>query len=466
MEQVGEVQPLLRRPGRHDVQGRLDAPAHVERAALEVEPAGLDLREVEDVVDDGEERVPAGADDLGQVPLLGGQLGVEQELGHADDRVHRRADLVAHGGEEGALGLGGRLGLAAGTQQLADVVVDRVHPDLLAADEDRGGPHVDIHQRPVLAGPPGHEVRYSTHPGLPGDAHRLGVQLFRSSDEVVHVAPARLRLRVPEEPFRRRVPRGDPPLEIDRDDRRRAELQQRLEELLLPPHLRLAAAQRILRPLALGDVDQEALDVARRPVLVPLDHGLVPHPDRPSIASHQAVLERPARHPGGEDPREIGQDQLPVVGVQELGEEPGIGQPVLGGVAEQAFHLGADVDRRGDRDRLIDIRHEWELLDELSIAPLSLVLCPERGDVVVDDEVSGRPTLHRHQHREELDVHERAVLPATPRHGPEAPARDQLVVVADRLRPEVVSIRDEVVQVTPDRLRPRIAEQGLGGQVP
>ena len=47
--------------------------------------------------------------------LLGRQLGVEQQLGHADDAVHRRADLVAHVGQELALGpaggLGGLLGL-------------------------------------------------------------------------------------------------------------------------------------------------------------------------------------------------------------------------------------------------------------------------------------------------------------------------------------------------------------------
>ena len=35
--------------------------------------------------------------------LLGVQVGVEQECGHADDAVHRRADLVAHVGEELAL---------------------------------------------------------------------------------------------------------------------------------------------------------------------------------------------------------------------------------------------------------------------------------------------------------------------------------------------------------------------------
>ena len=43
------------------------------------------------------------------VVLLGVELRVEQQAAHADHRVHRRADLVAHRGEERALGLVGRL---------------------------------------------------------------------------------------------------------------------------------------------------------------------------------------------------------------------------------------------------------------------------------------------------------------------------------------------------------------------
>ena len=53
----------------------------------------------------------ASADDLTVlqvVPLLGVELGVERQFGHADDAVHRRADLVAHVGQEGAAGAVGR----------------------------------------------------------------------------------------------------------------------------------------------------------------------------------------------------------------------------------------------------------------------------------------------------------------------------------------------------------------------
>ena len=63
----------------------------------------------------------ASADDLtiSQVlALLGGEVGVEHELGHADDAVHRRADLVAHVGQELALRAVGRLGGLLGGSQL------------------------------------------------------------------------------------------------------------------------------------------------------------------------------------------------------------------------------------------------------------------------------------------------------------------------------------------------------------
>jgi hypothetical protein len=45
---------------------------------------------------------------------------VQQQAAHADHRVHRRADLVAHGRQEGALGL---VGGFLGGEQLPRVVL-------------------------------------------------------------------------------------------------------------------------------------------------------------------------------------------------------------------------------------------------------------------------------------------------------------------------------------------------------
>ncbi len=77
-----------------------DAVAHVHLDAVDFELAGFDLREVEDVVDDPEQRRGARADGLRELALRRLQRRVEQQLRHADHAVHRRADLVTHVGEE------------------------------------------------------------------------------------------------------------------------------------------------------------------------------------------------------------------------------------------------------------------------------------------------------------------------------------------------------------------------------
>ena len=68
--------------------------------------ARFDLREIEDVVDD---RRAAPGPDCAMVSTYSRcsavELRVEREVGHADDRVHRRADLVAHVGQEIGFGL-------------------------------------------------------------------------------------------------------------------------------------------------------------------------------------------------------------------------------------------------------------------------------------------------------------------------------------------------------------------------
>ena len=48
------------------------------------------------------------------------EVGLQRQVRHADDGVHRRADLVAHVGEESALGLVGRLGRGAGLLRLVE----------------------------------------------------------------------------------------------------------------------------------------------------------------------------------------------------------------------------------------------------------------------------------------------------------------------------------------------------------
>ena len=113
----GQLQVLLVGPQGERPHRVAQAIAQVERAGVEVELARLDLREVEDVVDHRQQRVGRRCDDLQVLALLGRELGVQDQLGHADDAVHRGADLVAHVGEELALGPAGRLGGLLGAAQ-------------------------------------------------------------------------------------------------------------------------------------------------------------------------------------------------------------------------------------------------------------------------------------------------------------------------------------------------------------
>ena len=94
---------------------------HVDPVRGEVEAAGLDARDVEDDVDQPQQLAPGFVD-------LAGELGhrapdglaglAQQRIGEADHGVERRAQLVAHGGEETRLRLVGRFRRFLGAPQL------------------------------------------------------------------------------------------------------------------------------------------------------------------------------------------------------------------------------------------------------------------------------------------------------------------------------------------------------------
>ena len=114
---AGQFQALGVGPLREGAQGVFHGHAEAERGDLEVELARLDLREVEDVVDHRQQGVGRRLDQAQVFALLGRELRVQHQLGHADDAVHRGPDLVAHVGQELALGPGGRLGGLLGLTQ-------------------------------------------------------------------------------------------------------------------------------------------------------------------------------------------------------------------------------------------------------------------------------------------------------------------------------------------------------------
>ena len=91
---------------------------------VQLETAGFDLREVEDVVDDRQQRLAGCVDRLGVVALLVIERRVEEQPAHPDDGVHRRPDLVAHRRQERALRLVRGVGVAPCLLQLDRPLVD------------------------------------------------------------------------------------------------------------------------------------------------------------------------------------------------------------------------------------------------------------------------------------------------------------------------------------------------------
>ena len=92
--------PLRRRQRVTSVKSLLRSVGRV----FDVEASGLDLRQVEHVVDQIEQLRAALGDGVDRVPLCRGQGGVAlQELCVAEHAVQRRAQLVAHVGQELAL---------------------------------------------------------------------------------------------------------------------------------------------------------------------------------------------------------------------------------------------------------------------------------------------------------------------------------------------------------------------------
>ena len=86
--------------GAHEQRCVVDHCPKIEVVDLDHHLSRFHLGEVEDVVDDREQRLGGGVDGGRVLALLGIELRVEQQRCHPDDAVHRRADLVAHVGEE------------------------------------------------------------------------------------------------------------------------------------------------------------------------------------------------------------------------------------------------------------------------------------------------------------------------------------------------------------------------------
>src|SRR5439155_9136756 len=173
-----DVEPLAEREGERDLMARrsladhrhavLECGAERERAALELHLAGLDLREVEDVVDEREE-MPARREDVLEIFLLAlvelAEHALEHDLAEPDDRVQRRPQLVRHVREELALVTAGDL---EGAALLLDLVEET---DVLDCDRRLVGEGLhDLHLA-FVERPDGHSAENEPAEGfaLPRD---------------------------------------------------------------------------------------------------------------------------------------------------------------------------------------------------------------------------------------------------------------------------------------------------------
>jgi hypothetical protein len=110
----GEGEALVVGAGRYDTHGVVEQTADPDLRQVGPDAAGFDLRHVEDVVDHVQQILAALVDVAAIFAVFIGAERTEHrrlhDLGEPDDGVERRAQLVAHIGEEFRLGLVGLLG--------------------------------------------------------------------------------------------------------------------------------------------------------------------------------------------------------------------------------------------------------------------------------------------------------------------------------------------------------------------
>ena len=152
-----QVEPARFRAFGEHVAYLLDQSSRVDLDLLQRQLAGLDLREVEDVVDDVVEVLAGIVDLLQALFLLVGLAGAAQQVNHADDRVERGPDLVADIGDERRFGEIRRFRRIAGGGEFARACVHHAFQILavvgqLFLDPEALGDveQAELQQRPTL----------------------------------------------------------------------------------------------------------------------------------------------------------------------------------------------------------------------------------------------------------------------------------------------------------------------------
>ncbi len=128
--------------GFHDIAQRL---MQVEGFASQLQLASLDLGEVQDIVQQDQQRIAGLMDDVQVLALFVLEFGAQHQFRHSDNGVHRCADFMTHVRQKSALGNTGLLALVArGLQGLAHRALadleDQCQRESTQNDPTDGGP--------------------------------------------------------------------------------------------------------------------------------------------------------------------------------------------------------------------------------------------------------------------------------------------------------------------------------------
>ncbi len=128
----------------HQLQDMATETLQIKRNLFQLQHAGFNFGEIENVTQYTQQGT-TGILNMGQtIALLFGQFRTLQQVGHAENAVEGRADLMAHGGQELTLGPTGRLGFQFGLMQLVSLAA-LDHDGQGVGQEDDAAPIRFIH---------------------------------------------------------------------------------------------------------------------------------------------------------------------------------------------------------------------------------------------------------------------------------------------------------------------------------
>ena len=124
-----QFNPLVQRLAAQCPAGLVQRFAHDERRRLELQFAGIDLRQIEDVADQRLKYIGRGIDRIQVFALFVIQLGTLEQPGHTDDAGQRCAQFMGHRRKKITARTVGRLRRLLGSLQLAQqgVFIGRQH---------------------------------------------------------------------------------------------------------------------------------------------------------------------------------------------------------------------------------------------------------------------------------------------------------------------------------------------------